>query len=487
MSRMVLLLLEMIAVATLAMVASSHFGIADGARITAAFAVAYVVPLVLLRRARGTSDAAHLLLLLLAVFLSWVALDSMQHWIELDGYSLQRPNLHDDSRRYYKWALHHYDGSVGPASSVFPGFPLMMLALWKLFGLSVIWPLAMNMMCTMTSVVLTGMTTRRLLSHRVKLPLQVLLLGGMLLPCLMPYYLMSGISILKEGIIFLSVSMAGFSLSSMVTVDEDRFSLWRDIVTFVVACLLVALVRTTFLYVLLLGLFIMTLPHWRRDWILTLCLTVMIIVLLFVGNYFASYSFDRHAEIVSGGWNMQRIYFKNTFYTSVIGYYFLYSPWHKFLMLPVTMPLQFILPLPWVPPGSASNLLTIFCRVTYGWYLIGGVFVFYALFLSWRRDGSMGVWPWWPMIYYVALAYVMGGVMARYLLPAVPLIVPVVVYVLCRVYEGRWRRMFTWWMIFLVVTMTLVLLACLEMQTGAVSSFLHVDRIIPYPRTYPSL
>lgn len=470
---LLLLLIELIAVAVLAVVSSSLFGMADGARITAAFGVAYLVPLLLLRHARGYSAGARILLLLLAAFLSWVAIDSMQYWIELDGYSLQRPNLHGDERQYYKWALYRYDGSVEPTTSVFPGFPLVMLALWKVLGLSVVWPVALNMMCTMVSVVLTGMTTRRLLAHRVSLPDKALVLGAMLVMSILFFYLMAGSSILKEGIVFLSVSMAGYALSSMDTSDEERHRLARDIILFVLACMMLALVRTTYLYVLLLGLLVMTIPHWRRDWMLALFLIVVIAISMVVGNHYASYSFGRHVEIAGGGWNMQRIYYSKSLYTDLIGYYFLFSPLHKLALLPVTMFLQYLLPLPWMLHHQVPYLHSLVCRFSYGWYLVGGITLYYVLFLSWRRGAGMGAWPWWPVLFYIALAYVMGGSMARYLLPVEPLMVPVVMYVFGRLYEGRWRRSFAVWMACVVIAVAAALLVCLELQTGAVSSWLH--------------
>lgn len=465
-----LLFIEVLALAVLAVVSSHLFGMADGIRVTLAYLVAYLVPRAVLKRARGTSQGAHVVLLLLAIFLSWVALDCLQAWSAPEGYSLQRPCVDGDAHQYYLWALYHYDGSVEESPTVFPGFPLVMLGLWKVLGLSVIWPQALNMMCTLTSVVLIGMTTRRLLAHRVKVSNQALLLTGMVLTCLLQFYLMSGISILKEGIVFLSVSMAGFALASMATSDEERHRPWRDIATFVAACVIMAFIRTTFLYVLLLGVLVMALPHWRRDWMVALFFAVIIVVLMVVGNHFASYSFNRHAEIVGGGWNMQRIYFKNPIYKRLIGYYFLYSTWHKVALLPLTMSLQFFLPFPWFTDYETPVLLNILCHASYGWYFIGGTVLFYFLFMSWRRDGNMGAWPWWSLLYLVALAYIMAGSMSRYVLPIQILLVPVAAYVLCRLYEGYMRRQFVVYFLVFALLVAAALLLCLELHTGTLSS-----------------
>ena len=443
-----LLLAEALALAVLAIVATSHFGMADGMRITVAYLMAYLVPLILLKHVRGTSDGAHAVLFIVAVFISIVAYDCLVTWSAPESYSLQRPNLVGDARGYYKLALYEYDRSTEYEGVVFPGFSLMILVLWKIFGLSVIWPQAMNMMFTMLSVVFTGMMTRRVLAHRISVSPRTIVLCAMPLMCLLFFYITSGVTILKEGPSYLSIAMGGYALSSMVAADDERRHLWRDIAIFALACLLMAVVRTTFLYFLALGVVVMTLPNWRRDWVLALCLLVLIAILMVIGNYFAAYSFNRHAEILDGGWNMQRAFNTDKAYNkSFLGFYFLYSPWHRILMLPITMAMQFILPfpVPWVPESDEPYLLCFFTRMTYGWYLFGGTALFYCLFVSWRRHDNIGVWPWWPIIVYMCMAYVMGGTMARYMLPFQPLMVPMVLYVLYHVYQGRWRKSYFIW------------------------------------------
>ena len=443
-----LLLAEALALAVLAIVATSHFGMADGMRITVAYLMAYLVPLILFKHVRGTSDGAHAVLFIVAVFISIVAYDCLVTWSAPESYSLQRPNLVGDARGYYKLALYEYDRSTEYEGVVFPGFSLMILVLWKIFGLSVIWPQAMNMMFTMLSVVFTGMMTRRVLAHRISISPKTIVLCVMSLMCLLFFYITSGVTILKEGPSYLSIAMGGYALSSMVAADDERRHLWRDIVIFALACVLMAVVRTTFLYFLALGVVVMTLPNWRRDWVLALCLLVLIAILMVIGNYFAAYSFNRHAEILDGGWNMQRAFNTDKAYNkSFLGFYFLYSPWHRILMLPITMAMQFILPfpVPWVPESDEPYLLCFFTRMTYGWYLFGGTALFYCLFVSWRRHDNIGVWPWWPIIVYMCMAYVMGGTMARYMLPFQPLMVPMVLYVLYHVYQGRWRKSYFIW------------------------------------------
>lgn len=487
--KMLMMLAEVIAFAVLGVVASSHFGMADGARITVAYLVAYLIPKIVLARARGTSTSAGVVLLVLAIALMALSYINLLEWTSVDGYDLQVPNIKNDARGYYRWALYHYDGRVNPQYVVFKGFPLMMLVSWKLLGLSVIWPQAMNMMFTLIAVVLTGMTTRRLLAHRVSLPMNTLLTGGMLLTCLLTYYLMSGISILKEASVFLAISMAGYAIASMATCDEERHHPWRDLLIFVAACVIMALVRTTFLYFIAIGVVLMVPPHWRRDWMMALCMLIVILITLIAGNYFAAYSFDQHANIANGGWGMQLTYIEDNnpsraAFRKLIGYYFLYSPWHKFFMLPLTLSLQFIAPFPWQAVGEDNIIFNHISRFAYGWYALGGMALFYYLFICWRRHDNMGIWAWWPATTYAVTAYVMAGSVTRYALPFEPLFVPVVMYLICQLLDGHWRKPFKRWCIFFVILLTITLLICLEIQYSTISRMLHTHSLVYYLKNY---
>lgn len=476
MPRSILLLAEVIAFAILAVVATSHFGMSDGACITAAYLVAYLVPCVILSRARGSSTTARVVLLALAVLMMVAAYSNLLKWTEPEECTLQFPFLKADDRNYYKWALCHYGYPVDSPTVIFPGFPLMMLALWKVLGLSVVWPQAMNMMFTMTSVVLTGMTTRRLLTGRVSTSHQRLLSCGMILSCLLSFFLMMGVAVLKEPSTYLAVSMAGFALSSMATVDEERHWPWRDILLFVAACVLMAFVRTTFLYFLALGVVVMTLPHWRRDWLVAVIMLVVLVASMLVGDHYAAYSFSRHAEIVDGGWNMQRFYVmteSQRFYHDLLNYYFLYSHGHRLMMLPLTLSIQFVIPFPWLI-FEENTLATMIARCTYGWYIVGGIAVFYYFFMSWRRRVNIGAWAWWSAAIFIVIAYVMAGSMARYVLPFQPLFVPVATYVICRLSDSLWRRLFRRWAVCYVILLAMALLISFELQTSTISSMLHI-------------
>ena len=79
--------------AVCAVIASSHFGMADGLKITLAYLVAYLVPRTVLHHARSVSLPACVVLLVLAASLMAVDYLRLVEWTSVDGYSLRLPNL----------------------------------------------------------------------------------------------------------------------------------------------------------------------------------------------------------------------------------------------------------------------------------------------------------------------------------------------------------------------------------------------------------
>ena len=482
-----MLLAEALLFITLMVFASRLFGMGDGLKITMAYLVAYLVPRTVVRRDIGWSWVSSAVLLVLAGILVYIDFRRLVHYTLFDGYSLEIPNITGDARSYYKWALHQYDGRLSASNMLFPGYGFLMVGLWKLFGVSVVWPQAMNLMFTLTSVAFTGKLTRRLLSYRVTVAPRYLLMAGLLMSCLLTFYVVVGTLLLKEASVFLGTMMAAYSLSSFASPDKSHTPSCSDIVLFVFACLLLGFVRPTFLYFIVVGVIITTLPHWKRDWRYLLGMLAVVAVSLWLGNLLSHYTFSRHAEIAGGGWNMQRFYVRGDsqrFYHDLLNYYFLYSFWHKILMLPLTMSVQFFIPLPW-SYFDTQTFINSFGRFTYGWYFVGGTSLFYFFFLSWRKGEHLGIWPWWPAMAYAAIAYLVAGSVARYVAPILPLFVPIAVYVLCRVYEGYRRKSFLWWWIVLALVITVVLLLCLEIQQGTFSKMLHTQSLVNYWKGLP--
>lgn len=464
-----LLIVEVIAVAILAMVAIDRFGWNDGVSITVSYFIAYLVPRIILTRSRGYSAAAGFILLAVAALMIPFDILRLIQWTKLDEFTLAFPNIQGDGRIYYKGALAMYNSAMtNHQSLVQPGYSMMIVGLWKLFGVSVVWPQAMNLLFTLTSLVITGLTTRRLLTGRVNAQATSLVVMGMALCAMLFHYFVIGTSVLKEGTIYLAISMAGYSMAAMAACDEERHALWRDIVLLLAAAVLLTVVRASYLYFLILGVALMALPHWRRDWLMALGTITVLVLLLIAGKHLELFSVERHSEVIGGGWNMNRFYINSDSqqpYKSLLGYYFLYSPLHRLMMLPIPLAAQYLSPLPWTNPAGISYF-TFISRFTWGWYLVGGISLFYFVVLSWRRNENMGAWPWWPALVFAAIAHVMAGSVVRYVLPFQPLFVPVAAFVLLRLNEGRWRRQFRIWTIIYIILLIAALIISFKFKQG---------------------
>lgn len=468
MPKLLLLIAEALAVATLAMIAINLFGWQDGTRITVSYFIAYLVPRLILSRSKGYSVAAGFILLAVAVMIVPIDIFRLMYWTQLDEFTMAFPNIQGDGRTYYKGALAIYNNMQSQKDILIqPGFSLMIVGLWKLFGVSVIWPQAMNLSFTLTSVVLTGLTTRRLLTGRVTLKATTLVVMGMALCAMLCHYLVIGTSVLKEATIYLTTAMAGFSLAAMAARDEERHTLWRDIIVILLAAVLMTFVRASYLYFVILGVAVMALPHWRRDWPMALGIIIVLVLLLMAGRAMELYSIERHSEVIGGGWNMNRFYINSETqqpYKSLMGYYFLYSPLHRLIMLPIPLAAQFVAPLPWISLGT--SYINLISRFTWGWYFVGGISLFYFLVISWRRNENMGAWAWWPALVFAAIAHVVAGSVVRYVLPIQPFFVPVAAYVLARLWEGRWRRQFSIWTIVYIILIIAALIISFKFKQG---------------------
>ena len=134
------------------------------------------------------------------------------------------------------------------------------------------------------------------------------------------------------------------------------------IILLLAAAVLLTIVRASYLYFLILGVALMALPHWRRDWLMAIGTIAVLVLLLIAGKHLELFSVERHSEVIGGGWNMNRFYINSDSqqpYKSLLGYYFLYSPLHRLVMLPIPLAAQFLSPLPWTNPVGISYFTLI--------------------------------------------------------------------------------------------------------------------------------
>lgn len=461
------LLTALVAVAAVSAGAVSTLGMETGWRLAVAMTVAYVLPAALYHTRPYSTPAGHYVLLAVWLLMSVMAIENVAVWTAPEGADAEWPAFQSDSKGYYAWALHYYDGRCDAPRVAFPGLPFLMLVLWKLLGVNVVWPVAMNACFTLTAIVVAAVTAVRLLAGRTMArPSRWMATAALVCGALLFFLLSQGVCVLKEAAVTLSMSVVGLVLAVFVT---DRHLRARHYAAFVAACLLLAFTRTTYMYFVLLALGIIALGNIKTHVPHTALLVALAIIAFVAGDSVAYYSFERHVSIISGGERMQRLFMVGQSqqpYLDMVGNYFTYPIWQRVALLPLTCSVQFFIPFPWLYNGWTS-LHEAVARCGYGWYAVGGTALFYYAAMSWRQRFSLGAWAWVPALIYAAIAYLTAGSVSRYSLAVEVMFVPVTVWVLCAVIADRsLRRWFAGWAVVFVIVAVITLVVCHDIQMG---------------------
>ena len=146
---------ELLAFLLVAVVTCCCMPLAQAARMTIALAVAYALPCWFYHRGDHATPLGHGVLLVAALWLAAIAIPFVWQCTIGSGASFTMPQLIGDANDYYNWALAQYDGSSVKPKVTFWGYSILIVALWKVLGVNVIWPVVMNVMATLSSALLS--------------------------------------------------------------------------------------------------------------------------------------------------------------------------------------------------------------------------------------------------------------------------------------------------------------------------------------------
>ena len=462
---------EMLALALLAAFAVRVFELRDAISITISMAVAYLIPRLIYSHSRYWCRAGHWLLLAVGSLLAMYVVLSIKACTVDVEYTLEEPLLYSDSGSYYAWALSHYDGRCPEPKLPFKGLPLFMLWQWRVLGVSIAWPLALNYMFTMLTIVMTGKVACRMLCRKfTDVQPSTIATMAMLLVSFMGFLISQGLRIQKEAGCALGLLLVGYTLAGMASGETlTRSHRYRDIAIFVTGCLLMAMVRTNFVYFAVVGAIMMTFSNHRANWKTGTMLAVLAAVITVAFSIMFSYSFGQQYRTIDGGDAMALAYKTGVVqqpYANIIGDYYHYPEWKRLLLLPVTAGVQFVIPFPWLYDYSDATIFTLLPRFRLMWYFVGGACLHYFLYITilHPKSNNLGMWAWWPLALFMIIAFITGGSVSRYALPLQPLFVVIALYVLLKVKRGHYRRSFTLWMIIYAFVLVAILVMCYNAQ-----------------------
>ena len=263
---------ELTALAALAAATLTLLPWAEALRTTAALAVAYLPPRALYRRSGHCTAAGRAVLLLAAVGLSAIAVPMLYHATVASGATFRMPCLVGDASDYYNWALAHYDGSAVKPKVTFWGYSVLIIGLWRVLGVSIIWPVAANVMATLLSIVLTGHVAAAIAAIRRRRTATL----AMAMIAVQAYFMSQGAQMLKEPWVYLAIMLIALSLvprpdrEQGTANSEQRGSLITHhsslITMFALGCFVLAAVRAKYVNFVFIGLIMLAVAGRLRQW-----------------------------------------------------------------------------------------------------------------------------------------------------------------------------------------------------------------------------
>ncbi|MBR1726603.1 MAG: hypothetical protein IJ724_08160 [Muribaculaceae bacterium] len=494
---------------------------AQAAQMTAALVVAYALPCWIYARSRHRTPAGRAVLLAAALWLAAIAIVAVWQATVGSGASFAMPQLYGDASQYYDWALAHYDGSAVRPKVTFWGYSLIIVALWRILGVSIIWPVAANVLVTLLTIVLTGHMAARLVATRQARTATL----AMAMIAVQAYFMSQGAQMLKEPWIYLAVTLMAYSLmplprskkrtanSGQRTVDSEQwtadseeriadkkgivlttfnsltplttnketrsekretrskkretrskiilnsqFSILNYSLLFALGCLLLAAVRAKYINFFIIAILLMAVANRFKQWQRYGALLAISLLCWWLGMVMTDhYTVVQQVNNVTGQGGMAAMFAPAGPYHRLLGDYFSYPVWQRLLHLPLTCAVQWIIPLPWLPDNAQPQWLSIVPRLRLGWYVLSGVVAYFYLFRSWRRGWSWMVWAGLPMMCYVGIAYITAGTVSRYILPFEPWWMTMAAATALSCWRWRSFRLF---MATYVVLMAIVLAVC---------------------------
>lgn len=462
---------EVVALCIVVALASAFFATHEAFDLTISLVLAYLVPRFVYSTSKLRCDSGQCLLLIVGLALAAYAIISIKSWTVDVGGSFEYPSLKSDDSGYYRWALYYFDARCPEPKVGFKGVSIIMVGLWRVLGVSIVWPIAFNYMLILLSIVMTGKLAVRLFGDKLDdINPKIISVLAMLIVSLLGFLLSQSLRLQKEAACTLGIVLVGYVLAGMSRIEKNNKRIRnKDIVLFVLGCLILAFARTSYAYFAVIGAIMMGLTNHHKRWkdCVLLCCIALGVTLLF--SFIFAYSFGQQYRTVAGGESMAKA-FKMTLeqqsYSTLIGDYYYYPIWKRLLLLPVTAGVQYIIPFPWIYDHFEINALSVLPRFRFMWYFIGGVCIFYYLYISilHNKQNHLGVWSWWPLVVFLIIAYITGGTVSRYILPLQPLFAVIALYVIINVFKGKFRRSFLIWTCVYFFFFSALLIVCYHVQ-----------------------
>lgn len=330
----------------------------------------------------------------------------------------------------------------------------------RIFGADITFPLLLNALCTLAAIVLTGAAAHGCsgLSEREGARMATC---AMVMASLMCYFMVSGTILIKDGPLTMA---AGLAVAGALRIRRGADT--AGYAALASAAIIFGFCRPIFLLATILLIVVLN-SHERRS------ISAAIPAILIIG---IAWWLLQQSEVAS---NMGRVAdtsvslytsdaseaTQHSFYYRLFHDYFHFPLWQKLLLLPLTIGLQLLIPLPWTydkylmfaPDMFVAHFS--FCR-----YAVAALVVYYIFGVAHRKPLSdllprltaVGV------LLYAAAALRFGGTVSRYGIPLVPMLIPCAAYVLLHCRRERALRV---WCAVYAIGFAVLLFVCYKLTS----------------------
>lgn len=387
------------------------------------------------------------------------------------GATTQMPVLHNpDAWRYYADALSVMGHESGvPCELKSHGYGLIISWVWHLTGITIVSPLVLNMLFVLLAIIVSGGIAWRLLKETTSKSGQWVAACAMIMTASVCYFLNSGTLLLKEAGVIFAFSLIAYSLISQTETFGPN---WIDIALFLVGSILVAMLRTNYLIMPIVGAIMLL--RWNKSIVIKTSVMIVITVACWIGVSAWLYSsYSEAPEIASKimvGHGLNSSFFLDNpdhrAYNAIVDGYFEFPWWKKVLMLPMSAAVQYLIPLPW---GWGDDIQfgysLAYAHVSYPWYAIGGLVVYFVISQMRKAPRALARFVAWGGLMWLVPAFLFAGTVSRYALPMLPILIPGAVYVM-----AQWSQMprIKLWITCYIVLLVVGLIAGYVVQKGLI-------------------
>lgn len=422
-------------------VASLSLGLlgAKGIPVCLSLLLAYAIPLVIFSLSAYYSKLGQLAMSFAFVAMSvFLLLNYWQFTVQLG--TVDAPYLLYDAQSFYILSHDVYNHTYGSHSPLVPymGYPIF-LSWWLQCGVfDIVYPTIFNVFLLLCAMLFIARICYFVIENRDDA--KRVSSYAMALMALIPGIMGTATLLSKEPFVIFALTACVCAMYAI----RQHYKTVLYAVVLVIGLLILAYIRTTYLYVLLLFFASVWFYKVRRGDILPMVFSCCaILAAIYLGSMHSWWQDSAFVErYVSPGQNI-------TFFCGdsqeplqrLIGPYHLYPLWFRLVLLPVTVAVQFIIPFPFLtsesPLGQPLSMV-YYHRMSYLWYLSAIPMLGYFLFYWWRKGGAkLSLLAFAAAVAYCVPAFMTAGSVSRYAFCFVPFLTIVGGFVVSRLLENR--------------------------------------------------